>query len=52
MVAAAGLTSSQTQHRFHLSLYVRDEPPHVIRMLWSEGHHCFVARYQSKVIAC
>ena len=30
---------------------VRNEPPHVIRMLWSEGHHCFVARYQGKVIA-
>ena len=29
----------------------RDEPPHVIRMLWSEGHHCFVARYDGKVIA-
>jgi GNAT superfamily N-acetyltransferase len=29
----------------------RDEPPHVIRTLWSEGHHCFVARYDGKVVA-
>jgi GNAT superfamily N-acetyltransferase len=29
----------------------RDEPPHVIRKLSSEGHHCFVARYDGKVIA-
>ncbi len=29
---------------------IRDEPPIVIRNLWSEGHHCFVARHQGRVI--
>jgi GNAT superfamily N-acetyltransferase len=30
---------------------IRDEPPIVIRTLWSEGHHCLVARHDGRVIA-
>ena len=33
------------------SVLIRDEPPFVIRRLWSEGHHCFVAREQRRVVA-
>ena len=29
----------------------RDEPPGVIRKLWRDGHHCFVARHDGAVIA-
>jgi len=30
---------------------VRDEPPVVIRTLFAEGHHCFVARSQGRIVA-
>ena len=30
---------------------VRDEPPFVIRNLWSQGNHCFVARHEGRVVA-
>jgi GNAT superfamily N-acetyltransferase len=30
---------------------IRDEPAHVIRSRWSDGHHCFIARQGGKVIA-
>jgi GNAT superfamily N-acetyltransferase len=29
---------------------IRDEPPTVLRNLWSEGNHCFVARYQDQIV--
>jgi hypothetical protein len=29
----------------------RGEPPAVIKALWSQGHHCFVAKFQGRVIA-
>jgi hypothetical protein len=28
-----------------------DEPPAVIRALWAEGHHCFVAKSRGRVVA-
>lgn len=30
---------------------VRDEPGYVIRNLWSQGHHCFVARSDGRIVA-
>lgn len=30
---------------------VRDEPAFVIRNLWSQGHHCFVAKRDGRVVA-
>jgi GNAT superfamily N-acetyltransferase len=35
---------------FICSTLTRDEPPIVIRTLWSNGHHCFVARHQGRVV--
>ena len=29
----------------------RDEPPAVIEALWREGHHCFVAKFNGRVVA-
>jgi hypothetical protein len=29
----------------------RGEPPAVIRTLWSQGHHCFVAKFAGRVVA-
>lgn len=30
---------------------IRDEPPGVIRSLWQQGHHCFVAKFNGEVVA-
>ena len=35
---------------FICSALIRDEPPSVIRRLWSEGHHCIVARENGRVV--
>jgi GNAT superfamily N-acetyltransferase len=29
----------------------RDQPDHVIRARWRDGHHCLVAKFQGKVVA-
>jgi hypothetical protein len=28
-----------------------DDPPAVVRTLWKEGHHCFVAKYGERIVA-
>ena len=35
---------------FICNALTRDEPPFVIRQLWSEGHHCVVARKDGQVV--
>jgi GNAT superfamily N-acetyltransferase len=32
-------------------ILTRDQPSHVVRGRWRDGHHCFVARFEGKVVA-